>query len=87
MNVIILKKTQKPYSKRFFEIGSIVEVTGEYGRELIKKKKAGQVPQMIGGQWYYDGRPSTKMMGLRRMPEAAPLTIEEYLEYIKKRKN
>lgn len=82
MKILILKETNKPYSKRTFKPGDNIIVTMQYGRELIAKKKAVEIPHQINGVWHVGERPSKMLSAFWNQP----VTIEQYEKKLKKEK-
>ena len=74
MRIIIVKETPKPYSNRTFKVGQNITVTADYGRELVKKKRAVEIPQFVNGVWHLQGRPTQKM---KKLWLPRPVTIED----------
>ena len=79
MKIIILKRTLVPTSShRYWKPGQNVDVTMDLGDELVRKKNAGEIPQLIGDEWYMGGRVSSKLPELRKLSDQGPVTLEEW---------
>lgn len=80
MKVIALKKF-KIFSGKEVKVGVNLEVSNDYGQELVESGKAGEIPQMVSGDWYVGGEPSNEMIDLRQAKGS--VTIEKYKKYQK----
>ena len=82
MKAIILKPTPIPAGVGHWEPGQIWEGTKTLGNEMVRKGQAGEIPQYINGNsgnnWHIQGRPSNKLVELRKMGEQGELTLAEY---------
>ena len=87
MRVLILKRTPKGIGDFYWDKGLNMTVTVPFGNQLVRDKRAAEIPEIIGSEWYLQGRKSSKLHSLRKVPAQGFVTIEEYEETIKKVKD
>lgn len=51
-------KIKKKVPGRRWQVDDNVEVESFFGRRLVNSGHAIQVPENIGGTWFYDGKPN-----------------------------
>jgi len=90
MKIIVLKEITKDSGKKWIPGCNNPEVRDSYGRELIKKKLAAQVPleRYINGKgdvWHFDNQPIPLKNKEYRALYQDHVTLEEYQKFLDKK--
>ena len=81
MKIILLKMRVTPGGK-VHPVGRNMDVDIDFGYELIARREAAELPQLLNGNWTLFGEPSNKMLTLRRTEAQPPITMDEYNNYV-----